>query len=139
MANFNGVQATLIAAGSESAAAWSGGRLRASTDTLVYAAQASGSTLTMCYPIPNGALIQGIWLNTDTSTGSATLAFGIAGTAAKFAAAAAYTTVNTWIPVANAASALAVLTAQTQLIITTAAASLPASGNLIVTVEYTLD
>lgn len=139
MANFNGVQAALVAAGSESAAAWSGGRVRSITDTLVYAAQAAASTLTMGYPIPNGALIQGIWLNTDTSTASATLAFGISGTPAKFAAAAAYTTINTWVPVANAASALAVLTAQTQLIITTAAAALPASGNLIVTIEYTLD
>lgn len=139
MANFNGVQAALIAAGSESAAAWSGGRLRASSDTLAYAAQAAGSTLTMCYPIPNGALIQGIWLNTDTSTATATLAFGISGTPAKYAAAAAYTTINTWVNVANAASSLAVLTAQTQLIITTATAALPASGNLVVTIEYTLD
>src|SRR5579859_539630 len=134
MANFNGVQAALIAANTESAAVWSGGKVRSITDTIVYAAQASGSTLTMGYPIPSGALIQGIWLNTDTSTSTTTLAFGTAASAALFAAAAAYTTINTWVPVAKASSALAVLTAQTQLIITTAVGALPASGNLIVTI-----
>lgn len=139
MANFNGVQQALIASGLESAAAWSGGRVRSITDTIVYNTQVAGSTLTMGYPIPAGALIQGIWLNTDTSTATATLAFGTAASSALFAAAAAYTTVNTWVPVAKASSALAVLTAQTQLVILTAAASLPAAGNLIVTIEYTLD
>jgi hypothetical protein len=140
MANFNMVQAASFAAGNLPFATWNGARLRVMTDTLVYNSQASGSTLTFGTPVPTGALIVGANLNTDTSTGSTTLSLGTAASAALYSAAVAYTTLNQWVPILlKNAPLLTVLTAPTQLIFTTAAATAPASGNLIVQVLYVLD
>ena len=139
MAAFNGVQSAIIAAGNEPYVSFVAGRVRCFAEQFVYAAQASGSTITVA-TLPAGALLLGIELTTDTSTGSATLAFGDGTTAAKFVAAAAYTTTDsqTVLPLKTAPQ-LALLTAQTSIVITTAAASLPASGNLSILTFYQLD
>jgi len=68
--------------------------------------------------------------------GSTTIAVGIAGTVGKYRSAATYTTTDTWTEL-GAASTLGVeLTAEEQLILTTAAAALPSSGTLMVRVLY---
>ncbi len=139
MANYNGTQDTLIAAGSEPDVGLVGGRVRAFVENIVYAAQAAGSTLTMAQ-LPAGAVVLGFELITDTSTGTATLAVGDGTTSNKYVAAAAYTTVNTPVQLGNTAGPLAGrLSAAGQIVLTTATASLPASGNLVFITYYTQD
>lgn len=138
MAAFNGVQNAIIAAGYEGVMPYVWGKVRVFSEQFVYAAQASGSTITVA-TLPAGALPLSIQLITDTSTGSATLAFGDGTTAAKFVAASAYTTTDTPVEAMKTAPALTVLTAPTSVVITTAAASLPASGNLCVQTYFATD
>lgn len=133
MASHDATQAAIVTSGKETEVTWTGGRLRASSDTIAYAAQASGDTINLCAPIPSGALVLAVILNTDTSTSTATLAFS----GAAVSAAAAYTTVNT--PTLIKFTQQAVLSAPTQLVATIGTAALPASGNLQVTVLYVLD
>lgn len=139
MANFNGTQDAIIASGLEPDVGFVGGRVRAFVENIVYASQASGSTLTMA-TLPAGAILLGFELITDTSTGSATLAVGDGTTANKFAAAAAYTTTSTPIQVGNTAGPLAGRQASSlSIVLTTASAALPASGNLVFITYYTVD
>ncbi|MHB8413998.1 MAG: hypothetical protein ACYDB1_01190 [Acidiferrobacteraceae bacterium] len=139
MANHNGTQDTTIANLQEPDVAFVGGRVRAFVENIVYAAQAVGDTLTMAQ-LPAGALVLGFELITDTSTSTATLAVGDGTTAAKYAAAAAYTTINTPVQVGNTAGPLAGrLTAAGQIVLTIGTLALPASGNLVFITYYTQD
>jgi hypothetical protein len=141
MTAYNGTQCAIIASGGYPSVTEVGGRVRAFNETVVYAAQASGSTFVVAR-LPQGAQILGFELVTDTSTGSATLVFGDGTTAAAYSTAAAFTTVNATQlvgPKLAGAGVLSPLTADGQIVITTAAASLPASGNLMITTYYTLD
>lgn len=98
--------------------------------SITYASQASGSTITGP-TVPKGRLVKSIELFTSVSTGSATLAVGNATTAAKYIAAAAITSagVSTEGNLAIADPPV-ISTADESIIVTTAAASLPASGVL---------
>lgn len=138
MTAYFGVQETVIQAGNNPPVNFVGGRVRVFNEQFVYATQASGSTITVA-TIPAGAVILGFELFTDTSTGSATLALGDGTTSNKFVAASAYTTVDVPQVLGKTAPTLAALTAQTNVVITTAAASLPASGNLVVQTYYVQD
>ncbi len=139
MANHNGTQDTTIANLQEPDVAFVGGRVRAFVENIVYAAQAAGSTLTMAQ-LPAGALVLGFELITDTSTSTATLAVGDGVTAAKYAAAAAYTTVGTPVQVGNTAGPLAGrLSAAGEIVLTIGTLALPASGNLVFITYYTVD
>lgn len=146
MAQFLGVNSTLIAnnpalTGPETLVAGRdfGGALRSFTEFFVYAAQASGSTIVLA-TIPANATFEGIRITTDTSTGSATLAFGDGTTAARFAAAAAYTSTDTPVLVGKTAVMGVVVSATgvTQIIATTASAALPSTGNLQVETFFKL-
>lgn|SRR5574337_227928 len=139
MANFNGTQVAVIAAGNEPDVGLVGGRVRAFVETIAYASQASGSTLTMA-KLPAGAVVLGFELITDTSTGSATLAVGDGNTANLYSAATAYTTTGVPVNVGNTAGPLAGrLSSAGQIVLTTATAALPASGNLVFITYYTVD
>lgn len=139
MANYNGTQNTLIANNQEPDVCFVGGRVRVFVENFAYASQAAGSTLTAAQ-LPAGALVLGFELITDTSTGSATLSVGTAANASLYAAAAAYTTTNATIVVGNTAGPLAGrLASATSIILTTATAALPASGNLVFMTYYTVD
>lgn len=117
-----------------------GGVVRCLTDTLTYASQASGSTLVFGGgKLPVGARVLFGTLTTSVSTGSATLAVGISGSTAKYKAAAAYTTANVPLVIGVAAGLDTALTAEEQIIVTTAADALPASGTLTLSIFYVVD
>ena len=144
MTAYNGVQCTAIAAGSNPPVTQVGGRVRCFHETFTYAAQASGSTITVA-KLPVGAQILSMVLTTDTSTASCTLEVGDGTTAAKYVALAAYTSANTPtllpLKVASVTSsgAAAPLTADGSIVITTAVVSLPSSGTLVFDTYYTVD
>lgn len=82
--------------------------------------------------VPAGYVILGGELITDTSLGSATIAVGIAGTAAKYKAAAVLTATDTVTPYGKAAAvAEGPLTTDTEILATIATAALPSSGTLV--------
>ena len=129
------VNAPLIAAGSPISAAKDGGKVRINTEVFNFAADVAG-VYAIGALIPVGAEILGIRLMSSVSLGTSTIALGIAGTAAKYRAAATFTSTDTWVE-AGFASVLGVpLTAAEQLILTVAVASLPASGRLLIEVFY---
>jgi hypothetical protein len=89
--------------------------------------------------LPKGARVLYGLLSSTVSLGSATLAIGIAGTAAKYRAAAVFTAVDTPTLFGPAGVAGEPLASEEIVILTIAAAALPASGTLRVMVFYTLD
>ena len=132
-----------------------GARERVAVGNLTLASQASGSVIGMVR-LPLFAVITGITLITDTSLGSATIALGDTNSSAAYMAAQTLTTTNTpqrvglaathGAPIATGydcttgASTAAPGGGQYEdIVLTTAVASLPASGNFVVIVEYTLD
>ena len=127
-----------------------GARERTFVGTFVLAAQASGSVIGMAR-LPLQSVITGITLITDTSLGSATIALGDANNATAYMAAQTLTSTNTPTRVGlTAAHGQPITTgydcttglaakAYEDIILTTGAAALPASGNLCVIVEYALD
>ena len=99
--------------------------------SILLAAQQVNDTIVVGY-IPSGAAFLYGLLSTDTSLGAATIAIGTAASAAKYRAAATFTTTN--VPsfvglVANYAN-VSLASPETQIITVTTAA-LPGAGNLI--------
>lgn len=136
-----------------------GGRKRVFVSNLAFAAQASGTVIAMAR-LPLFAALTDITVVTDTSTGSATLAFGDANTTALYGAAQTFTTINSSYQIGLAATlGLPITTgydAQSgnavtyqkpgeggalyeDIVMTVGAAALPASGNLTVIFEYVID
>lgn len=143
-----------------------GGRQRTYGGVLTYAAQGSGSVIGVCR-LPLFGAIVGITLVTSVSTATATLAFGDANSANVYVAAAAYTSADTPTRIGKTAAHFSQLTqgydAATgnptnfssgqnaappnpgggsyyeDVLMTTAVASLPASGTLVVMVDYVID
>lgn len=118
-----------------------GGEVRVLTDTVTYAAQASGDTIVVGGgKLPLGAVVLGGFLTTSVTTGSATLAVGISGTAAKYKAAAAVTTTDVpqWFGIASGALGDGI-TAEEQILLTIGGASLPGSGTLDFVLLYVLN
>lgn len=138
MASHNGTQEAKIASGSEPNVNFVGGRVRVFNEQVTYASQASGDTIKVA-TLPAGAVILGFILNTDTSTSTATLAVGDGTTAAKYAAASAYTTTDAPQLIGKAATALSALSAQTDIVLTIGTAALPSSGNLSFQTVYVVD
>ncbi|HEV2189674.1 MAG TPA: hypothetical protein VGR70_20865 [Stellaceae bacterium] len=139
-----------------------GGRQRTFVANLALAAQASGTTFGMAR-IPLYAAIVGITIITDTSLGTTTIALGDANTANLYLAAQTFTSVNTPTKVGNALTHGQPITSgydsvtgnlvtpfmpQTagqggfnyeDITMVTAVAALPATGNLVILFEYSID
>lgn len=138
-----------------------GGKLRAFTNSLTLNSQASATVFGVAR-IPLPFIFLGIELDTDTSLGSSTIAFGNAasGNSAIYAAAATFTATDTPTPKGKASLYGTEITsgydcqtgalttpqnasgyggAYEDIIMTVGAATLPASGNLRVTVYYAID
>ena len=114
------------------------GRVRVFNEKVVLASQPTSDVIEVAR-LPKGARVLYGILNSSVSLGSSTLAVGVAGTPAKYRAAAAFTAVDTptlFTPAVNAGEALA---NEEIVILTIAAAALPASGTLRVMFFYTLD
>lgn len=117
---------------------------------ITFASQVAGTTIGIAR-LPLGAMITGIQILTDTSTGSTTLSIGDSNSAALYAAAAAYTTTNAPQRVGLAATMGVPITSgydcvtntasksYEDIVVVTAAATAPASGNLRIDIEYVID
>lgn len=129
---------TSVPVGYKPAASVYGGRLKRLRASFTYAAQTTSDTLTVGN-LPAGATFAYGVLNTDTSSGTTTLAIGTSGSTAKYRAAAAFTSTDTPTLFGKAAPVVASpLSAEETVIITLAAATAPASGNLVVDLYYSM-
>jgi hypothetical protein len=114
------------------------GSVRHFVETVTFASQATSDTIEVAR-LPKGAVPLHVYMMTDTSTGTATIALGVSGTAAKYKTAAAYTTTNVWTEVygTTPATALGVALASEEILfLTIATAALPASGTLRIHIVY---
>lgn len=113
-------------------------RLRAS---FTLATQTISDTLVLGV-LPAGATFAyGVYNASVTLGGTATLAIGITGATAKYAAATAFTAVNAptlFGTVATAGAADPALTAEEQVFVTIAGASLPGSGTMVIDLYYSM-
>lgn len=114
-------------------------RRRTALAEFTFASDVPG-TYALPFVIPAGARIVEVRLNTSVTLGaSATLAVGVVGTVGKYRAAATFTTADQWVSLALNAVTGVLLTAPEQIILTTAVANLPASGRLLIEVQYVID
>lgn len=139
----NALAAPLVVGGAKIEQALYSGKLRVALSEFTYATDAQATYVIPEFQFQPGQRILAIELNTSVTTGSATIAIGITGTVGKYRAAAAVTTADLWVGsgVATAGgginAALGVrLAAAEQLIMTTAGATLPASGRLLMRAIY---
>jgi len=115
-----------------------GGRVRVFNEKIALAAQATSDTIAVAR-LPKGARLLYGMLTTDTSLGTSTVAIGIAGSTAKYRAAAIFTTLNTPTLFGAGAGVGEPLAAEEEVIITIATAALPASGTLRVMLFFSID
>lgn len=116
-----------------------GARVRELRDVITFASQASGDTIVVGgKKLPIGATVLYGFINTDTSTATATLAVGISGSTAKYKAAGAVTTTNAPQLFGVVAGAIATTTEE-QIIVTVGTAALPSSGTAQIHLFYTVD
>ena len=120
---------------SNSNGAVQGGRIRRFRATITLASQADGDTVVLAQ-IPAGyAFAYGI-LNASATLGSSTIAIGVAGTAAKYRAAAVFTAAAPTLFGVSTAVDDAPLSAAETVILTNTTAALPSSGTLIVDLYF---
>lgn len=112
-----------------------GGKRRTAIAEFTLATDVVG-TYTIPIRLPKGAIVEDVVLNSSVSLGTTTVALGITGATGKYRAAAVYTTTDANTSTALNAAVGVALTAAEQLIMTTAVASMPASGRLLVRVNY---
>lgn len=113
-----------------------GGKLRIANAVFNCASDAAG-TYTAPVRLPRGARVLFLVLNASVSMGgTATLAIGIAGATGKYRAAATFTAVSTPTLVGLNATVGEPLLADEQILLTVAAAALPASGRLVLSFVY---
>jgi len=112
-----------------------GGRIRRFRATIALDSQADGDTVVLAQVPAGYAFAYGI-LNASATLGSSTIAVGIAGTAAKYRAAAVFTAAAPTLFGVSTAVDDAPLAAQEVVILTNTTAALPASGTLIVDLYF---
>lgn len=119
-----------------------GAKRRAARAVFNFATDATG-TYTVPIRLPRGAEVEAVEINTSVTTGTATIAIGIAGATEKYRAAAAVTTTDVWVGSGTGTAGGALnanigvpLATNEQIIMTTAAATLPASGRMVIRITY---
>jgi len=123
-----------------SATAAYGARVKRFRATITLASQASGDTIVLA-DLPAGYVFAyGVITSSVTLGATATIAVGISGTAAKYKAAAVFTAVDTptLFGTATAGAGQAALSATERILLTIAAAALPAAGTLVVDIYASL-
>lgn len=103
---------------------------------ITYAAQAAADVIKLM-KLPKGVVPLYGLLNTDTTTGTSTVSIGVSGTAAKYRASAARTTVDAPEIFGKAAAnvtsgAMVPLASEEEIIATVGTAALPASGTMTI-------
>lgn len=128
---------TTAAAGVRPAASVYGARMKRFRATVTYAGQTTSDTVLLA-SVPAGFTFAYGVLTADTSSGSTTLAIGIAGSTAKYKAAAAFTATDTPTIFGKAAPVAATtpLADTENIILTLAAATAPSSGTLVVDLYF---
>lgn len=114
------------------------GRVRRFKSIVTLATQTTSDTIEVA-KLPKGARFCFGILTTSVTLGSTTVAIGITGTTGKYRTAAAFTAVDTPTLFGNNGAIGVALTAEEIVFLTLAAASLPASGNLVVDFYFTVD
>ncbi|MCC6718396.1 MAG: hypothetical protein IT555_10980 [Acetobacteraceae bacterium] len=139
----NAAAAPLVVGGDKVPVSLMGGKVRCSIAEFTFATDATGTYSIPELQFPAGARILDVACNTDTSTSTATFSLGISGSTAKYRAMLALTAVNMWagssatLPGGNLNAATGVaLTAAESWIMTTAAATMPASGRMLIRVLW---
>ena len=112
-----------------------GGRVRRFRATITLASQAIDDTVVLAQGPAGYAFAYGI-LNASATLSTSTIAIGIAGTAAKYRAAAVFTAAAPTLFGVSTAVDDVPLTAQETVILTNTTAALPASGTLIVDLYF---
>jgi hypothetical protein len=117
----------------------SSGRIRHQSAIFNLASDAVG-TYSAPIVLPRGARVLFGYINSSvTLGGTATVAIGIAGAVGKYRAAATYTATDTFTLLSLNAITMAELAAPEPIILTVAAAALPASGRFVIGFLYSLD
>lgn len=120
----------------KAASAGYGGRTIRFQASITLATQTTADTIVVAI-VPAGYKFAFGILTTDTSLATSTIAIGITGTTGLYRTAAVFTATNTPTFFGNAAALVAAtLTADQTIFITTAVASLPAAGNLVVDMYF---
>jgi len=115
------------------------GTVRSFVEEVTLATQTTSDTINIAR-LPKGAVVlYGVMTASATLGGTATVAIGIAGATGKYRAAATFTTANTPTFFGVAAGLSVANASEEEVFITIAAASLPGSGSLKVTIFYTFD
>lgn len=138
MATQSGTQMTKLNAGTAPAPGFVDGGVHVFNEEITLASQPTTDIIEVAR-LPRGAIPLFGVIETDTSLGAATVAIGIAGATGKYRAAAVFTATDTPILFGVGAAIGAALTAQETVIVTIAAAALPASGVLRVMFFYAFD
>ena len=103
---------------------------------ITLASQASGDTITLAKIPANRGFMYGV-INTDTSLGTATVSVGPSSSAAKYKAAAVFTSTDTPTLFGKNAPVVAdPLSAEETVLLTIGTAALPSSGNLVVDLYF---
>lgn len=114
-----------------------GGRVRRFRASVDMAEQGIADTIVLADVPPGYAFAYGVVTASATLGAAATLAIGVAGTAAKYRAAAVFTTANTPTLFGTAAGVSAdALEKGERVIATIGVAALPAAGNFVVDLYY---
>lgn len=120
---------------SNSNGAVQGGRIRRFRATITLASQADGDTVVLAQVPAGYAFAYGI-INASATLGSSTVAVGVAGTPAKYRAAAVFTAAAPTLFGVSTAVDDAPLSAAETVILTNTTAALPSSGTLIVDLYF---
>jgi len=110
------------------------GNVRVKRATITLASQTTSDTIVIAKAKAGESFLYGVMNNSATLGASATVAIGITGTTGKYRAAATKTSV---VPeVFGPSAGMATLAADEEIFITIGAASLPASGTLVVDLYF---
>lgn len=138
MATLRGVQMTKLNADTVPDPGFVDGSVRCFNEEITLASQTTSDTIEVAR-LPKGAIPLFGVLNTSVTLGSSTIAIGISGSTGKYRAAAVFTAADTPTLFGVNAAAGEALTAEETVIVTIAAATLPASGTLRVQFFYTFN
>ena len=138
MATQYGTQMAKLNAGTTPAPGFVDGALRVFCEEVALASQPTTDVIEVAR-LPRGAIPMFGVIETDTSLGTATLAIGIAGAAAKYRAAATLTATDAPALFGVGAAIGGALADEETVIATIGTAALPASGTLRVMFFYAFD
>jgi len=138
MATQYGTQTARLNAGTTPAPGFVDGAVRVFNEEIALASQPTTDVIEVAR-LPKGAIPLFGVIETDTSLGTATVAIGVAGTTAKYRAAATFTAIDAPALFGAGAGIGGALADEETVIVTIGTAALPATGTLRVMFFYAFD